>query len=145
ADEFQALAVRSLAGSPLYAEVARHARDWNKLGNVGLVVGAADPAAMAQVRALAPELWFLVPGIGAQGGDLQAVLAAGLRLMALGLSSTPRAALSAPLTPQPKPGISATKCALPAGRFVPHRVIYHPPQVLPRRGPWRMRFSLLAA
>ena len=53
----------------------RRAQAWNRLGNVGLVVGATDPAALARVRALAPGLWFLVPGVGAQGGDLAAALA----------------------------------------------------------------------
>ncbi len=85
ADEFQALTVQSEAAGPLYVEVARHARAWNRLGNVGLVVGATDTAAMARVRAEAPDLWFLVPGIGAQGGEIAAVLAAGLRADGLGL------------------------------------------------------------
>ena len=85
ADEFQALALQSGDGGPLFAEVARHAVAWNRLDNVGLVVGATDPAALARVRALAPDLWFLVPGIGAQGGDLSAALAAGLRADGLGL------------------------------------------------------------
>jgi uridine monophosphate synthetase len=82
ANEFQSLEV---AGQPLYLEVARRALEWNKLGNVGLVVGATDPAALARVRAAAPELWFLLPGVGTQGGDLQAALAAGLRADGLGL------------------------------------------------------------
>ena len=85
ADEFQSLNVQSETGGPLYAEVARHARQWNRVGNVGLVVGATDTAAMARVRAEAPDLWFLVPGIGAQGGEIAAVLAAGLRADGLGL------------------------------------------------------------
>ena len=46
---------------------------------IGLVVGATEPAAMARVRAACPAQWFLVPGIGAQGGDLAATLQAGLR------------------------------------------------------------------
>ena len=46
---------------------------------IGLVVGATDPAALARVRAACPAQWFLVPGIGAQGGDLSATLRAGLR------------------------------------------------------------------
>jgi uridine monophosphate synthetase len=86
ADEFQGLEVRGGKSGPLYAEVARRAQEWNRLGNVGLVVGASDPAAMAQVRALAPDMWFLVPGVGAQGGDLKAALAAGLRSDGLGLA-----------------------------------------------------------
>jgi uridine monophosphate synthetase len=62
---------------PLYIHVARTATHWSP--NVGLVVGATFPQAIAAVRAAAPQAWFLVPGIGAQGGDLQATLAAGLR------------------------------------------------------------------
>jgi len=82
ADEFQAL---SVDGASLFETVARHAQDWNTPGNVGLVVGATDPGALARVRAAAPGLWFLVPGIGAQGGDLQASLDAGLRPDGLGM------------------------------------------------------------
>src|SRR6185503_16836254 len=58
---------------------------WNEHGNVGLVVGATDPEALARVRALAPDLWFLVPGIGAQGGEVQRALNAGLREDRLGM------------------------------------------------------------
>ncbi|MDO7844827.1 orotidine-5'-phosphate decarboxylase [Hymenobacter sp. M29] len=52
---------------------------------IGLVVGATEPAAVAKVRAACPEQWFLVPGIGAQGGDLAATLRAGLRKDGSGL------------------------------------------------------------
>jgi uridine monophosphate synthetase len=52
---------------------------------VGLVVGATDPAALARVRAIAPDMWFLVPGIGAQGGNLPNLMRAGLRRDGLGL------------------------------------------------------------
>jgi len=89
ADEFQSLTVQTAAGSrALYEVVAEHARQTNTGGNVGLVVGASDLAAMARIRAIAPELWFLVPGIGAQGGDLHATLAAGLRSDGWGLLIT---------------------------------------------------------
>lgn len=70
----------------LYEEVASRAEgEWNANGNVGLVVGATDPVALARVRARAPTLWFLVPGIGAQGGSLKAALDAGLRSDGSGL------------------------------------------------------------
>jgi len=82
ADEFQAL---SIEGRLLYETVAQHAQQWNVNGNVGLVVGATDLQALARVRTAAPDLWFLVPGVGAQGGDLQASLEAGLRSDGLGL------------------------------------------------------------
>jgi uridine monophosphate synthetase len=82
ADEFQAL---DCAGQALYEWVACRAPQWTAHRNIGLVVGATDPQAMARVRQAAPDLWFLVPGIGAQGGDLAATLAAGLRADGLGL------------------------------------------------------------
>ena len=56
----------------LYLEVARRAVQWNANGNVGLVVGATQPERMAEVRKVAPDLPFLIPGVGAQGGDLEA-------------------------------------------------------------------------
>lgn len=65
-------------GELLYQRVARLcAGPWNGNGQVGLVVGATFPDELRQVRALAPELPILVPGIGAQGGDVAAALAAG--------------------------------------------------------------------
>jgi orotidine-5'-phosphate decarboxylase len=73
-------------GLPLYAHVAaRAAGYWNALGNVMLVVGATYPREMAALREAHPELPFLVPGIGAQGGDLAATLAAGLDAAGAGL------------------------------------------------------------
>ncbi len=57
---------------PLYEVIALRARAWNTRGNVGLVVGATAPAELERIRELAPELPILVPGVGAQGGDLTA-------------------------------------------------------------------------
>ena len=62
---------------PLYARVARLAAGWGPGGTVGLVVGATAPAELATIRAIAPGLAFLVPGVGAQGGEVAPVLAAG--------------------------------------------------------------------
>lgn len=62
---------------PLYLEVAALARSWNEQhGNVGLVVGATYPDEIAQVRQLCPDMVFLIPGVGAQGGDLKAAVQA---------------------------------------------------------------------
>lgn len=73
-------------GLPLYRRVAaRAAADWNRRNNLMLVVGATYPREMAELRQAHPELWFLVPGIGAQGGDLEATLAAGLNADGRGL------------------------------------------------------------
>ena len=64
-------------GRPLYMEVARRARDeWNGNRNVGLVVGATHPEQVQAVRALCPTLPLLLPGIGAQSGDLAAAVRA---------------------------------------------------------------------
>ncbi|MBP1692817.1 MAG: putative Orotidine-5-phosphate decarboxylase/orotate phosphoribosyltransferase, partial [Chloroflexi bacterium] len=77
----------SLAGEPemLYERVAALARKWNTLDNLGLVVGATYPAALARVRSAAPDLWILAPGVGAQGGDLRSALQAGLRQDGFGM------------------------------------------------------------
>jgi orotidine-5'-phosphate decarboxylase len=62
---------------PLYLRVARLASGWGPGGTVGLVAGATAPAELAAIRAVAPDLPFLVPGIGAQGGQVEPVLANG--------------------------------------------------------------------
>lgn len=85
ADVFQNLRVND---KPLYEIVAQQAMSWNDGENVGLVVGATDIEALAHLRALAPRLWFLLPGVGAQGGDLSAAVAAGLRADGMGLLVT---------------------------------------------------------
>jgi uridine monophosphate synthetase len=69
----------------LYEVVAQRAQIWNIHDNLGLVAGATHPQALARVRRAAPDLWILAPGIGAQGGDLNAALAAGLRRDGFGL------------------------------------------------------------
>lgn len=63
----------------LYEHVAKLAQRWNTKNNIGLVVGATHLDALKRVRAAAPDLWFLAPGVGAQGGELEAALKAGLR------------------------------------------------------------------
>jgi uridine monophosphate synthetase len=93
ADDLQTLTVEQ---GTLYEYVASHVPQWSEHDNIGLVVGATDPQALAKVRALAPSLWFLVPGIGAQGGELEKSLQAGLRTDGLGmLINVSRAAASA--------------------------------------------------
>lgn len=61
----------------LYEQVARNvSMHWNKNGNCGLVAGATYPDELARIRELAPSLPILIPGIGAQGGDLEATIKA---------------------------------------------------------------------
>jgi len=69
--------VAGYPAEPLWARVARRAVAWGPGGTVGLVVGATAPAELAAIRTLAPGLAFLVPGVGAQGGDVAPVLDAG--------------------------------------------------------------------
>ena len=75
------LQARTLAdGTPLFEHIARLAAGaWNRQGQLGLVVGATYPGEIARVRALAPTLPLLIPGIGAQGGDAEATVRAGWR------------------------------------------------------------------
>lgn len=76
-DEFQDMLVD---GRKLYVRVAEHVRDeWNTNGNCLLVVGATYPAETAEIRQLVgDEMVFLVPGFGAQGGDIEATIQAGI-------------------------------------------------------------------
>ena len=83
--EFQDLPVGP-AQEPLYQVVARHvARDWNSNGNCALVVGATYPDELRQVRALVGDLPILIPGIGAQGGEVAATVTAGKDSRGLGM------------------------------------------------------------
>ena len=82
-EDLQSLKLSS--GDSLYAHLARLATKWSKHTNLGLVVGATDPEALAAVRRAAPDLWLLAPGVGAQGADLERALSAGLRGDGLGV------------------------------------------------------------
>jgi orotidine-5'-phosphate decarboxylase len=67
-----------VGGVPLYQHVARLvAEKWNRNGQAALVVGATFPEELARVRALVGDMPLLVPGIGAQGGDIEATVRAG--------------------------------------------------------------------
>jgi orotidine-5'-phosphate decarboxylase len=74
ARDFQRLEVN---GRPLYYNVARKVASWNKEGNCGLVVGATYPEQLAEVREIAEEMPILIPGVGAQGGDLEKAVRGG--------------------------------------------------------------------
>jgi uridine monophosphate synthetase len=81
ADEFQTLEVN---GRPLYEVVAMRATQWSD--QIGLVMGATFPHAIAAVREIAPEAWLLLPGVGAQGGDEKSALAAARHKMIVPVS-----------------------------------------------------------
>lgn len=76
AGEFQDLKIDN---KPLYEIVAEHiVNDWNYNGNCGLVVGATYPEELKKIREIAPGLPLLIPGIGAQGGDVEKTVKAGI-------------------------------------------------------------------
>ena len=90
-DDLQNQRLASVDGEPrLYEHIARLAQGpWNTNGELGLVVGATYPAEIERVRALAPTLPLLIPGVGAQGGDAVATVRAGLRADAAGAITGP--------------------------------------------------------
>ena len=82
-DDFQAL---MLDGQPLYTHVARKvANEWNRIGECGLVVGATYPTELGVVRDIVGDLPLLIPGVGAQGGDVAATVQAGATGIGTGL------------------------------------------------------------
>jgi orotidine-5'-phosphate decarboxylase len=74
-NDFQLLTVNN---NPLYIEVLKKAMTWGTPENMMFVVGATHPSELATIRALAPTSFFLVPGVGAQGGDLATISKAAL-------------------------------------------------------------------
>ena len=92
-------------GELLYIRVARLAQQWNVKNNIGLVVGATHIEAMANIRAAAPDLWFLAPGVGAQGGEMESALRAGLRRDGKGILIP----VSRGISRAEKPGLAAAE------------------------------------
>ena len=90
---------------PLYVHVAHLAQTWNTRNNIGLVVGATHLDAMKRIRAAAPDLWFLAPGVGAQGGELESALKAGLRKKGNGILLP----ISRAISRAEKPGLAAAE------------------------------------
>jgi len=83
AGEFQDLKVE---GKPVWQTVAEQVRDkWNENGNCLLVAGATYPEELAKIRKLVGEMWLLVPGIGAQGGDVEKTVKAGVNSKGVGM------------------------------------------------------------
>ena len=80
-DDFQNQRLQALPDAPrLYEHIAQLAQGpWNENGQLGLVVGATYPQELERVRALAPSVPLLIPGVGAQGGDAQATVRAAWR------------------------------------------------------------------
>lgn len=81
--DFQSLVVD---GEPLYLHIARRvATEWNQIGDCGLVVGATYPSELREVRAIVGDLPLLVPGVGAQGGDVESTVEAGVDSQGFGM------------------------------------------------------------
>ena len=79
AKDFQLLEVEekpsiNKEGKPLYKVVAQKVKDWNKNNNLGLVVGATFPEQLKEIREMVEDMPILIPGVGAQGGDLEKVV-----------------------------------------------------------------------
>lgn len=82
--EFQDLKLES--GKPLYLEIAEHvAKEWNKNGNCGVVVGASSPNKLKEVRKIVGDMPILIPGIGAQGGELENTVKYGINSKGMGI------------------------------------------------------------
>ncbi|PNG51494.1 MULTISPECIES: orotidine-5'-phosphate decarboxylase [unclassified Variovorax] len=92
-DDLQAQRLAGVEGQPfLYEHIAKLVQGpWNLNGQLGLVVGATYPAEIERVRALAPTVPLLIPGVGAQGGDAIATVRAGWRADAPIVVSSSRA------------------------------------------------------
>ena len=79
--------LKTADGRTVFEIVAEKAqKEWNKNGELGLVAGATQPSELARIRSLAPTLPLLIPGIGAQGGDVNAAVAAGLDAAGFGIA-----------------------------------------------------------
>jgi orotidine-5'-phosphate decarboxylase len=89
-DDLQSQRLSSVPGEPLlYEHIAQLVQGpWNLNGQLGLVVGATYPAEIERVRAVAPTVPLLIPGVGAQGGDALATVKAGWRSVA-GVTTAP--------------------------------------------------------
>jgi uridine monophosphate synthetase len=103
AGDLQDLVLES--GDPLHIHVAKLAEQWNTRNNIGLVVGATYPETLSRVRSVAPDMWFLAPGIGAQGGELESALKAGLRKDGKGMLIN----VSRSIARAEKPGLAAAE------------------------------------
>lgn len=73
--DFEEVAMQD--GRPVYRAVLDRVRQWQRNGNAGIVVGATKPGLLGELRREAPDLFFLIPGVGAQGGSMQEAVAQG--------------------------------------------------------------------
>ncbi len=77
--DLQDMMVNTCAGTvPLYRHLAQSASEWNEQGNLALVMGATYPEQLSEVRVLCPDIPLLIPGVGSQGGGLEAAVRYGV-------------------------------------------------------------------
>ena len=106
--DFQML---STPGGLLYEQVLKKTKDWGTPGNLMYVVGATHPDKFSEIRSLVPDHFLLVPGVGAQGGDLEGVLAAGANDECGLLINSSRGILYAADHNDPRPEIAVRNAA----------------------------------
>jgi orotidine-5'-phosphate decarboxylase len=96
-NDWQMQRLADVPGQPrLFEHLAHLAQtEWNRTGQIGLVVGATFPAEIARVREMAPTLPLLIPGVGAQGGDAESTVKAGLTAAGTIVVNSSRAVLYA--------------------------------------------------
>lgn len=99
------LPIGSDSPMPMYGYVAQLAQQWNEKNNIGIVVGATHPQIMSNIRVSVPDMWFLSPGIGAQGGELELALKSGLRNDGKGMLIN----VSRSIARAEKPGLAAAE------------------------------------
>ena len=99
------LPVGSDSPMPMYSYVAQLAQQWNEKNNIGIVVGATHPQIISTIRGAAPDMWFLAPGVGAQGGELELALKSGLRKDGKGMLIN----VSRSVARAEKPGLAAAE------------------------------------
>ncbi len=138
-DDLQSLTLSS--GDPLYTHIAKMAVKWSMHANLGLVVGATDPNALAAVRRAAPDLWLLAPGVGAQGADLERALSAGLRGDGLGVLVP----VSRGIARAEDPGGEARVLRDRINQARQQRRQIGVPEVLPEKDRWHLADDLLSS
>jgi orotidine-5'-phosphate decarboxylase len=114
AGDLQDLLIGEAAGAPmepLYARVARLANTWNTRGNVGLVVGATYPREAAEIRAISPDLPFLMPGVGAQQAEIDEAVQGAMDRSRAGIIVNASRAVLYPAAPDGKWADASRKAA----------------------------------
>lgn len=127
---------RRTISSSIFELVAHLASTWNDRDNLGLVVGATQLEALRRVRNIAPDLWILAPGVGAQGANLTLALQAGLRGDGLGMLIP----MSRGVARADNPGEAAMLLRDEINRMRAESTVHYPPQ---RNGGFQVEYGLV--